>query len=334
MNKISIAVIGAGRIGTFHAKNLASHPKVKVKTIFDTNINSAKKLANNLNASITKNDKQIFEDKEIKAIFICSDTPSHIKYLELSHLYNKHAYCEKPIHLDVNVVEKFLKKIKNHKNSIQLGFHRRFDSSHLKIKKILKSKKYGKIEQIVMFDRDPMPPPLNYLKVSGGMFKDMSIHSIDVLRWFLDEEIEEVFAQGTVCIDKRISSVPDYDTMSSILKSKSGVLCQIINSRRHTPGFDQRIEVFCEKGNIKMDNQNKTTVNLMSEIGTCKDSFPYHFMERYKDAYATATQSFINSIIKKNKPTPSLIDGRNSLLIAEALTKSARTGKKVKVLYK
>ena len=98
-----------------------------------------------------------------------------------------------------------------------------------------------------MFDRDPIPPPIRYLKVSGGMFKDMSIHSIDVLRWFLEEEIDEVFAEGCVLIDKRIKSIPDYDTMSAILKSKSGILCQIINSRRHTPGFDQRIEIFCEK---------------------------------------------------------------------------------------
>ena len=184
-----------------------------------------------------------------------------------------------------------------------------------------------------MFDRDPSPPPIKYLKVSGGIFKDMSIHSIDVLRWFLGEEIQEVYAQGTVMVDKKIKNVPDFDTMSSILKSKSGVLCQIINSRRHTPGFDQRIEIFCEKGNIKLDNQQVTSVNTMSHSGTNKDKLPYHFMERYKDAYAEATQSFINSIIKNKNPSPSLVDGRNSLLIAEALTKSAIYGKKVKVHY-
>ena len=161
----------------------------------------------------------------------------------------------------------------------------------------------------------------------------MELHSIDVLRWFLEEEIEEVFAQGTVMVDKKIKNVPDFDTMSSILKSKSGILCQIINSRRHTPGFDQRIEIFCEKGNIKLDNQQATSVNTMSYNGNNKDKLTYHFMERYKDAYAEATQSFINSIIKNKNPSPSLIDGRNSLLIAEALTKSAKYEKKVKVKY-
>ena len=333
MNKISVGIIGAGRIGTFHAINLSQHPSVTVKTIYDINNITANKLAKKLNAQSTNNDKKIFEDREIKAIFICSDTSTHVKYLELAHLYNKHTYCEKPIDLNIQVVEKCLKKLKGHKNSIQLGFHRRFDPSHVKIKNILNSKKFGKIEQIVMFDRDPSPPPIKYLKVSGGIFKDMSIHSIDVLRWFLGEEIQEVYAQGTVMVDKKIKNVPDFDTMSSILKSKSGVLCQIINSRRHTPGFDQRIEIFCEKGNIKLDNQRVTSVNTMSYSGNNKDKLPYHFMERYKDAYAEATQSFINSIIKNKNPSPSLVDGRNSLLIAEALTKSAIYGKKVKVHY-
>ena len=184
-----------------------------------------------------------------------------------------------------------------------------------------------------MFDRDPSPPPINYLKVSGGIFKDMSIHSIDVLRWFLEEEITEVFALGNVLVDNKIKGVPDFDTMSAILKSKSGVICQIINSRRHTPGFDQRIEVFCEKGNIKLDNKHETAVNVMTAEGINKDKFSYHFMERYKDAYFAATESFINCIVKKSIPTPTLIDGRNSLIVAEALTKSAKLGKKIMVKY-
>ena len=333
MNKLSIAVIGAGRIGSFHAKNLSLHPKVNVKSIYDINYQLAKKLSYKLNANAVDDDKKIFKDNEIKAVFICSDTPSHVKYLELSHKFNKHAYCEKPIHLDINVVNRCLTKIKNHKNRIQLGFHRRYDISHQKIKNLLKKRKYGKIEQIVMFDRDPSPPPINYLKVSGGIFKDMSIHSIDVLRWFLEEEITEVFALGNVLVDNKIKRVPDFDTMSAILKSKSGVICQIINSRRHTPGFDQRIEVFCEKGNIKLDNKHETAVNVMTAEGINKDKFSYHFMERYKDAYFAATESFINSIVKKSIPTPTLIDGRNSLIVAEALTKSAKLGKKIMVKY-
>ena len=333
MNKLSIAVIGAGRIGSFHANNLSLHPKVNVKSIYDTNYQLAKKLSYKLNANAVDDDKKIFKDNEIKAVFICSDTASHVKYLELSHKFNKHAYCEKPIHLDINVVNRCLTKIKNHKNRIQLGFHRRYDISHQKIKNLLKKRKYGKIEQIVMFDRDPSPPPINYLKVSGGIFKDMSIHSIDVLRWFLEEEITEVFALGNVLVDNKIKRVPDFDTMSAILKSKSGVICQIINSRRHTPGFDQRIEVFCEKGNIKLDNKHETAVNVMTAEGINKDKFSYHFMERYKDAYFAATESFINCIIKKSIPTPTLIDGRNSLIVAEALTKSAKLGKKIMVKY-
>ena len=333
MNKLSIAVIGAGRIGSFHANNLSLHPKVNVKSVYDTNYQLAKKLSYKLNANAVDDDKKIFKDNEIKAVFICSDTASHVKYLELSHKFNKHAYCEKPIHLDINIVNRCLTKIKNHKNRIQLGFHRRYDISHQKIKNLLKKRKYGKIEQIVMFDRDPSPPPINYLKVSGGIFKDMSIHSIDVLRWFLEEEITEVFALGNVLVDKKIKGVPDFDTMSAILKSKSGVICQIINSRRHTPGFDQRIEVFCEKGNIKLDNKHETAVNVMTAEGINKDKFSYHFMERYKDAYFAATESFINCIVKKSIPTPTLIDGRNSLIVAEALTKSAKLGKKIMVKY-
>jgi myo-inositol 2-dehydrogenase/D-chiro-inositol 1-dehydrogenase len=331
---IKFGIIGAGRIGKIHAQNIFFHPKCSISKVYDINTKSSNDLAKKFNAKITLKDIDIFKDKEINAILIASSTPTHIKYLELAHEFNKDVYCEKPIHLNLKLVDKCLTKLKGHKNKIQLGFHRRFDPSHLELKKKLLKNKFGRIEQINLCDRDPGLPPLNYLKVSGGIFKDMTIHGLDVIRWILGEEITEVFAQGETFVNKKLKSIPDYDTTSIFLKSKSGVLCHIVNSRRHTCGFDQRVEVFCQKGSLSLKNNEKTSVVEISSKGVLHDNYPFSFIERYTNAYKLALNYFIDCIIKDIDPEPTLIDGRNSLAIAEALTLSAKTSNKIKVKLK
>ena len=248
---VNFGILGAGRIAKIHCENIFNNPKAKIIKIYDINNKFSKSLAKKYNTYSCSTDLDIFKDPNINAIVVASSTPTHIKYLDLAKQYNKDVYCEKPIHLDLKTVDACLKRLVNHKNKIQIGFHRRFDENHIELKKRLTAKKYGDIEQINISSRDSGLPPISYLKVSGGIFKDMTIHDLDILRWLLDDEIDEVFSQGAVMIDSKVKKVPDYDTASMILKSKKGILAQISNSRRQTGGFDQRIEVYCKKGNLK-----------------------------------------------------------------------------------
>ena len=329
--KIKFGILGAGRIAKIHCKNIHNHHNAEISKIYDINKKLALALSKKYNTKVSTTDLEIFKDNSINAILIASSTPTHIKYLELANRYNKDVYCEKPIHLDLKSVDKCINNLKYHKNKIQIGFHRRFDSNHLELKRRLMTKKYGNIEQINLSSRDSSLPPVSYLKVSGGIFKDMTIHDLDVIRWLLNDEIIEVFAQGTVRVDKKLNSVPDYDTVSVIMKSKKGILCQLTNSRRLSAGFDQRIEVYCQKGNLNLSNVNKTSVTEVFVNGELTDSYPYSFIERYKDSYVKALDYFINCIINNKNPSPSLIDGRNSLAIAEALTLSSKNSRKINV---
>ncbi|MBD1148056.1 Gfo/Idh/MocA family oxidoreductase [Pelagibacterales bacterium SAG-MED31] len=328
---VNFGILGAGRIAKIHCENIFNNPKAEIIKIYDINNKFSKNLAKKYNTYACSKDLDIFTDPNINAIVIASSTPTHVKYLDLAKQYNKDVYCEKPIHLDLKTVDVCLKRLVNHKNKIQIGFHRRFDENHIELKKRLTSKKYGDIEQINISSRDSGLPPISYLKVSGGIFKDMTIHDLDILRWLLNDEIDEVFAQGSVMIDSKVKTVPDYDTASMILKSKKGILAQISNSRRQTGGFDQRIEVYCKKGNLNLTNIKKTSVQEINSKSEVFDNYPLSFIERYKESYVRAIDYFINCINKNIKPYPGLLDGRNSLAIAQALTESAKKSKTVKV---
>ena len=329
--KVNFGILGAGRIAKIHCENIYNNQNAKLLKIYDINNQLSKKLAKKYDSFSCSNDLEIFRDPNIDAIVIASSTPTHIKYLDLANKYNKDVYCEKPIHLDLQTVDSCLQRLANHKNKIQIGFHRRFDINHIELKKRLTGKRYGDIEQINISSRDSGLPPISYLKVSGGIFKDMTIHDIDILRWLLNDEIVEVFAQGAVMIDNKVKTVPDYDTASMILKSKKGILCQLTNSRRQSGGFDQRIEIYCKKGNLNLTNVKNTSVQEVNSKGEISDNYPYSFIQRYKDSYVKALDYFINCINKNKKPYPSLLDGRNSLAIAQALTESAKKTKPIKV---
>ena len=328
---VNFGILGAGRIAKIHCNNLYNNQKAKILKIYDINHKLSNILALKYKIHSCKNDLDIFRDPNIQAVVIASSTPTHIKYLDLANKYKKDVYCEKPIHLNLKIVDSCLKRLINHKNKIQIGFHRRFDVNHIELKRRINEKKYGNIEQVNISSRDSGLPPISYLKVSGGIFKDMTIHDLDIVRWLLNDEIVEVFAQGAVMIDKKVKKVPDYDTASMILKSKKGILCQLTNSRRHSGGFDQRIEVYCKMGNLNLNNVKNTSVNEVNSKGEIFDNYPYSFIERYKDSYVRAIDYFIDCINKNRNPYPNLLDGRNSLAIAQALTESAKKSKRVKV---
>ena len=227
-NQINVALLGLGRIGQMHAENLINHKSFKLKYTFDISKKLAKNNSRKFNTVDISTPEKAFRDKNIDVIFIASSTSTHIKFIKEAAKHKKVVFCEKPLDLNIDKVNKCSKKIKKYKPKIQLGFNRRYDPGHSSIKQELRKGKIGKLEKIIITSRDPAPPSLNYLKVSGGIFKDMMIHDFDLLRFYLEkDEIENIFTTASNISDKRFDKIKDYELASCLLKSKQGVQCII-----------------------------------------------------------------------------------------------------------
>ena len=265
-NQIKIALFGLGRIGQMHAKNIKSHKNFELTYIYDSNNKLSKKLSNKYNAQYINNPKIAFKDKNIKCIFIATSTPTHLKYVEEGVRHKKIIFCEKPLDLNLTKINSCNKKIKKLNPKVQLGFNRRYDPGHYKLKQQLIRNKIGKLEKMIITSRDPSPPPLSYLKSSGGIFKDMMIHDFDLARFYLEkDEFNYIFATGSNLSDKRFDKIRDYELATTILKSRNGVQCIITNSRHCSFGYDQRVELFGNKGMMISDNKRNTETSLFSK---------------------------------------------------------------------
>ena len=284
---INVALIGLGRIGQMHGENLLSHKIFKLKYVFDISKSLTSKLSKKFKSIPIKNPQIAFKDKDVDIIFFVSSTTTHIKLIEEAAKYKKVIFCEKPLDLDINKVNKCLKKIKRFKPKIQLGFNRRYDPGHSSIKKDLKKGTIGKLEKIIITSRDPAPPSLDYLKVSGGIFTDMMIHDLDLIRFYLqDDEIDTIYSSASNISDKRFNKINDYELASCILKSKKGVQCIITNSRHCSFGFDQRVELFGSNGMLISGNKNENETEAFTNNNTSqRKNFLNFFVDRYVDAY-------------------------------------------------
>ncbi len=332
---INFALLGAGRIGKLHAKNINDHPDTKLKYIFDLNSKLSKNISKKYKCNISNTAKEAINSQDVDAVLIASPTPTHIDYIYASAKAGKPIFCEKPIDLDINKVEKCWNKIKKYKVPIQIGFNRRFDPGHSSIQTSVMSGKIGKLEMIVITSRDPAPPPLNYLNESGGIFRDCSIHDFDLARFILkDDPIIEVFASASRNVSKDFSKANDYDTTMCVLKSKKGILIHINNSRRAVYGYDQRLEVFGSKGMLISDNISKNNVqnfNVNTSYG--KNPIHYFFIERYEEAYKLQFIDFVKSLKHKNNTKVSFEDGKKALIIANCATESVKKNKLIKIRY-
>ena len=235
---VNFALLGTGRIGKLHASIINAHPEASLKYVYDIDTSSAKKIAKKYRCEVAKTAKEAISSEKINAILIASATPTHTDYIALGAESNKAILCEKPIDLDINKVNKCWQKIKKYNPIIQIGFNRRFDPNHNKVQSEVLSGKIGKIEMIVITSRDPAPPGIDYLRQSGGIFRDCSIHDFDLARFILNNDpIVEVFAQGSVNVSNDFKVTKDYDTTMCFMKSKKGVLVHINNSRRAVYGL-------------------------------------------------------------------------------------------------
>ena len=332
---INVALFGLGRIGQMHGENLYAHKKFNLKYTFDIDKNLSKKISNKFDALPIDNPRIAFQDKNIDIVFIASSTPTHINLINEATKYKKIVFCEKPLDLDIKKVNSCKKKIKKFNPKIQLGFNRRYDPGHSSIKKDLKKGDIGKLEKIIITSRDPAPPPINYLKVSGGIFKDMMIHDFDLIRFYLqNDEVESIYSIGSNISDKRFNKIKDYELASCILKSKKGVQCIITNSRHCSFGYDQRVELFGSKGMLISGNKNKNETQTFTKNNTFqKKPFLNFFIDRYLDAYKLQLDELAAYATKRKQPISSFEDGRRALIMANAALDSLKQKKQIKIKF-
>ena len=332
---LNFSLIGAGRIGKMHADIITSNTGSKLKFVYDVNEEFAKNVASLSNAEVVSKPEDAINSNETDAVLIASATPTHIKFIKMAANAGKPVLCEKPIDLDINKVNKCREELRDIKSQIQLGFNRRFDLSHSKVQQARLSKEIGELEMIIITSRDPAAPGLDYLNACGGFFRDTTIHDFDLSRFILGEDpIVAVSAFGENLFDDNVKKAKDFDTAMFILKSKSGVLIHINNSRRAVYGYDQRVEVFGSKGMVISNNQTpNSTERYTSSSTSSKEPIHFFFIERYQQAYKDQLNSFIESINTNSNPKVTFEDGRKALIIANAAYESYKNKKIVYINY-
>ena len=324
------AQFGAGRIGTIHAANLATNPATRLRYVVDVNPAAAAALAAKHGAQVTDVTTAL-GDPAVDAVIIASSTDTHAELILASARAGRAIFCEKPIDLSLKRVDQCLAAVKKARVPMFVGFNRRFDPSFAALHARLAAGEIGAVEQVIISSRDPGLPPSSYLKSSGGQFRDMTIHDFDMARWLLGEEPVEVFAYGSCLVDPAVGKIGDTDSVMVLMKTASGKLAHINNSRRASYGYDQRLEVHGAKGRLMAGNRTATTVELANAASVSGDKPLYFFLERYADAYRAEFATFVDCVVNK-KPMPvTAHDGRQAIVLAEAAVKSLKTGRPVKV---
>ena len=328
MMRIKFAILGMGRIGKVHADTIQANSNAELAAIHDPINNEINRLQKRYSCQQMSLD-DITNNDQIKGILICTPTDTHVDLIK-RFLYTKKAvFCEKPLDLNLRKVKKLVQLVSESKSQVMLGFNRRFDPHFAKLKAHLTKKEIGVIEQITITSRDPNPPTIEYIKQSGGIFKDMAIHDLDMAVFLADEKIHSITALGSNFVSKKIGQAGDYDTATILMRTISGKQISIINSRRATYGYDQRVEVHGSKGSLKVNNPTLSEIELAKEAGTTKDRLHHFFMTRYIDAYKNQIDYFVDCIKKRSMPKPDSYDGYYALYLAENALKSAKTGKSV-----
>ncbi|MFC2776633.1 MAG: inositol 2-dehydrogenase [Pauljensenia sp.] len=325
---LNIAVIGADRIGHVHAKTIASHPGAALTLVADPFGDAAEKLASLHGVRFTTDVDSVFADEGVDAVVIGSPTPLHIPHLLAAAKAGKAVLCEKPIALDMKDVEAQRAQLDAVSVPVMFGFNRRFDPSFAALHSQLEAGRIGDLENLLIISRDPCAPPAEYVKVSGGIFPDMTIHDFDMARFFLGD-IVEVHAYGQN-FNEEIKAVGDFDAAVVTLKNSAGVVATIINNRQCSAGYDQRLEAQGSTGTLNADSIRATTVRLSNAEAT--DSMePYldFFLQRNADAYRIELTEFIDAVTNGTTPPTSIEDAIEALRLAEAATESARAGKPV-----
>ncbi len=327
---LRFGLLGAGRIGKVHAKAVTGNSKAKLVAVADAMAPAADAIAAQYGCEV-RTIAQILAASDIDAVVICTPTDTHADLIEQFTNAGKAVFCEKPIDLSLARVEACLSVVRANKGTLMVGFNRRFDPHFKAVRAEIDKGSVGEVEMVTITSRDPGAPPLDYIARSGGIFRDMTIHDFDMARWLLGEEITEVSAMASVLVDPAIGAAGDSDSVQVMLKTASGKMALISNSRRATYGYDQRIEVHGSKGVVSAENQRPVSIEVANGLGYTRPPLHDFFMTRYTEAYAAEIGAFIDAVGAKTAAAPSGEDGLLALALAEAALLSVKEGRTVKV---
>lgn len=328
-------ILGCGRIGQMHAGLVALQPDATVARCYDTDLARARETAAQVGGKLAEDVDQVLEDPDIDAVLIASPTNTHVELILHAAAAGKPILCEKPIDVDIGKVEQCRRMLEDYDATIQLGFNRRFDPSHRGVHDAVRAGEIGDLELLVITSRDPGPPPPRpILEACGGLFRDTTIHDFDMARFVLGEEPVEVFAMASNLVDPVFAELNDVDTAVIVMRTASGALCHINNSRRTNYGYDQRVEAFGAGGMVRSNNHRDTEVSRYGAEGTAtRDPLQHFFIERYRAAYEAEIRDFIDSLATGRPPSVTFEDGRRALLLAEAAAASVRENRPVAVQF-
>ncbi|MDP6706058.1 MAG: inositol 2-dehydrogenase [Alphaproteobacteria bacterium] len=325
---ITVALFGVGRIGVIHAANLAASPGATLRYIVDPSEGAARDRAAEHGARVATA-AEALADAEVQAVVIATSTDTHAGLIEAAARAGKAIFTEKPIDLTLSRVRACLEVVEREGVLLAVGFNRRFDPSFRALKHALDEGRIGKPEIVSITSRDPAPPPVDFIKTSGGLFRDMMIHDFDMARWLLGEEPVAVHAWASCLVDPVFAELGDVDTAVVSLKTASGALCQINNSRRAAFGYDQRLEVQGSLGMLRAENRRPTSVELLTGDGTLADPPEHFFLERYTDAYRAEMEAFLDAVAGGEGEVVDGVDGERALALAEAAVASLAEGRPV-----
>ncbi len=327
---VRFALIGAGRIGQIHGRNAATLDGSSLVAVADALPDAARALAERTGAAVLT-PEAILASADVDAVLICSPTDTHAALIQGAARAGKAVFCEKPIDLSSGTVCDTLRVVEAAGTPLMIGFNRRFDVQFGSLQARLRAGAVGEVELVTILSRDPGPPPVSYIERSGGLFRDMMIHDFDMARFLLGEEPVEVHALGSSLVDPAIGRAGDVDTAAVQMRTASGKLCQISNSRRATYGYDQRVEVHGSKGLLRVGNVHETTVELADAAGLRADPVQNFFLQRYAEAYRRELGAFVEALATGAKPQPSGLDGLRAQRLADSATESVRSGMPVRV---
>lgn len=329
---LGFALLGCGRIGRMHGDNIATHPKARLVAAYDVVVESAEAVAQAHGCRVARTVEEALEARDVDAVLIASSTDTHVTLLTAAANAGKAILCEKPIDLDIAKVDACAREIAGSDVPIMIGFNRRFDPSFAAVREAMGKGEIGDIRQVIITSRDPEIPPVAYMKVAGGLLRDMTIHDFDLARFLLPEEPVEVAAMASALIDDSVRQLGEHDTAAIIMRTASGRQAIITNYRKATYGYDQRIEVVGELGMLQAHNRRPTTVERWTEAHTeAKDPLLRFFIERYREAYVRELDAFIAALEGGTPCSPGFDDGRRALLLANAAYESIASGRTVKV---
>ena len=325
---LKIGLLGCGRIGQVHARSISQIDGAKVTAVADAFEAPAKALADKTGAAVM-GPQDLIASAEVDAVVIGTPTDTHFDLIHAAASAGKAIFCEKPVDMSAERIRDCIKAVEAAGVPFMTAFNRRFDPNFASVQARIADGEIGGIEIVTIQSRDPSPPPISYVKSSGGLFRDMMIHDLDMARFLLGEEPVTIYATGASLVDPEIGKAGDVDTAAVTLTTKSGRICQITNSRRASYGYDQRIEVHGEKGMLRADNMLENTVEVATSAGFTKAPAKHFFLERYEAAYRAEMSYFVACVAGQTEISPGIQDGLRAQLLADAATRSWQEGKAI-----